>query len=225
MPHFEKMSYDNSELLRAYCSGVAAYGTPLYGAVARGIVAWVREVLCDPEAGAFFTSQDADVGAGDDGDYWTWTLDEARAVLDERELEVCRAVFDIEPRGEMHHNPAKNVLWLKRDPTAAEGELVDSALRKLKVDSAATWVLLDAAGKQHDSQQFARWLGGLRDRGTREVVFLCGDDFGFPDDVASAANAKLSLSPLTMPHELARVVLAEQIYRSFAILASHPYPK
>ena len=100
-----------------------------------------------------------------------------------------------------------------------------TALRKLKIDSAATWVLLDAAGKQHTSQQFARWLGGLRDRGTREVVFLCGDDFGFPDEVARAATVKLSLSTLTMPHELARVVLAEQLYRAFAILAGHPYPK
>jgi len=100
-----------------------------------------------------------------------------------------------------------------------------AALRKLKVDSAATWVLLDAAGKQHTSHEFARWLGGLRDRGTREVVFLCGDDFGFPDEVASTGTVKVSLSPLTMPHELARVVLAEQIYRAFAILANHPYPK
>jgi 23S rRNA (pseudouridine1915-N3)-methyltransferase len=100
-----------------------------------------------------------------------------------------------------------------------------AALRKLKVDSAATWILLDAAGKQHTSEQFAAWLGQQRDRGTRELVFLCGDDFGFPDDVARAAQVKLSLSTFTMPHDFARVVLAEQIYRAFAILANHPYPK
>ncbi len=104
-------------------------------------------------------------------------------------------------------------------------EATANALRKLKIDSAATWVLLDAAGQQHTSHEFARWLGSLRDRGIRELVFLCGDDFGFPDEVASAATIKLSLSPLTMPHDLARVVLAEQIYRAFAILAGHPYPK
>ena len=132
VPHFEKMSYDNSELLRAYCSGTAAYGTPLYRTVATGIVDWVREVLCDADGGAFFTSQDADVGAGDDGDYWTWTLDEAQAVLDPRELEVSRAVFDVEPHGEMHHNPAKNVLWLKEDPAAEQRDVVTTALRKLK---------------------------------------------------------------------------------------------
>jgi len=100
-----------------------------------------------------------------------------------------------------------------------------AALRKLKLDSAATTVLLDAAGKQFISQQFAKWLGDLRDRGTRELVFLCGDAEGFPADLRSGAKHKISLSTLTMPHEFARVLLAEQIYRAFAILAGHPYPK
>jgi len=100
-----------------------------------------------------------------------------------------------------------------------------SALRKLKIEPAATVVLLDAAGKQFTSQQFARWLADLRDRGTRELVFLCGDADGFPAGLRAAAKEKISLSSLTMPHEFARVVLAEQIYRAFAILAGHPYPK
>src|SRR5579862_3861616 len=82
-----------------------------------------------------------------------------------------------------------------------------AALRKLKLDSSATIVLLDAAGKQFTSQQFAKWLGDLRDRGTRELVFLCGDAEGFPADLR-AAQQKISLSTLTMPHEFARVVLA-----------------
>ena len=100
-----------------------------------------------------------------------------------------------------------------------------AALRKLKLDSSAAVVLLDAAGKQLTSQQFARWLGDLRDRATRELVFLCGDADGFPDELRARAKQKISLSTLTMPHEFARVVLAEQIYRAFAILAGHPYPK
>jgi 23S rRNA (pseudouridine1915-N3)-methyltransferase len=100
-----------------------------------------------------------------------------------------------------------------------------AALRKLKIDPSATVVLLDAAGKQFTSQQFARWLGDLRDRGMRELVFLCGDAEGFPAELRASANQKISLSALTMPHEFARVVLAEQIYRAFAILAGHPYPK
>lgn len=100
-----------------------------------------------------------------------------------------------------------------------------AALRKLEIEPHATLVLLDAAGKQFTSQQFARWLGDLRDRGARELVFLCGDAEGFPAHLRDAARQKLSLSTLTMPHEFARVVLAEQIYRAFAILAGHPYPK
>ncbi len=100
-----------------------------------------------------------------------------------------------------------------------------AALRKLNLDSSATIVLLDAAGKQFTSQQFARWLGDLRDRGARELVFLCGDAEGFPAELRAGAKQKISLSTLTMPHEFARVVLAEQIYRAFAILAGHPYPK
>ncbi|MGB0035671.1 MAG: 23S rRNA (pseudouridine(1915)-N(3))-methyltransferase RlmH [Candidatus Acidiferrales bacterium] len=100
-----------------------------------------------------------------------------------------------------------------------------AALKKLKIEPSASIILLDAAGKQFTSQQFARWLGDLRDRGVRELVFLCGDAEGFPDELRARAKQKISLSTLTMPHEFARVVLAEQIYRAFAILAGHPYPK
>lgn len=100
-----------------------------------------------------------------------------------------------------------------------------AALRKLKIEPGATVVLLDVAGKQLTSHEFAHWLRDLRDRGMREVIFLCGDARGFPDELRMKAKQKISLSTLTMPHEFARVVLAEQIYRAFAILAGHPYPK
>lgn len=100
-----------------------------------------------------------------------------------------------------------------------------ASLRKLKIGPSSTVVLLDAAGKQWTSQRFARWLGDIRDGGTRELVFLCGDAEGFPADLRARATHSVSLSTLTMPHEFARVILAEQIYRAFAILAGHPYPK
>jgi uncharacterized protein YyaL (SSP411 family) len=133
VPHFEKMSYDNSELLRAYCAAYAAFGTPRWREVASGIVDWVFEVLADRTHGAFAASQDADVGADDDGDYWTWTVDEASAALSPDEFDVARRVFDIEPDGEMHHNPAKNVLWRRREPaTDAERSRLRTALDKLK---------------------------------------------------------------------------------------------
>lgn len=100
-----------------------------------------------------------------------------------------------------------------------------AALRRLEFPSGATVVLLDAAGKQFTSAEFARWLGKERDRGARELIFLGGGADGFPEAVRKQATMKISLTSLTMPHELARVVLAEQIYRGFAILAGHPYPK
>jgi len=100
-----------------------------------------------------------------------------------------------------------------------------AALRRIELTAGATVVLLDAAGKQFSSEQFARWLGGCRDRGARELAFLCGAAGGFPDALARRATVKMSLSPLTFSHELARVMLAEQIYRAFAQLAGHPYPK
>ncbi len=101
----------------------------------------------------------------------------------------------------------------------------DAAIKKLDADRAATAVLLDAAGKTLDSNALAKWLGELRDRGTRELIFLCGDADGFPDNLRQRAHQKLSLSPMTFSHELARVMLAEQLYRAFAILSGSPYPK
>ena len=111
VPHFEKMSYDNSELLKAYLDAYALFGTDEYAVAARGIVGWVLEVMADPEGG-YAASQDADVGLDDDGDYFTWTRDEAAAVLTPAELEAASAYYDIGTAGEMHHNPSKNVLFV-----------------------------------------------------------------------------------------------------------------
>jgi 23S rRNA (pseudouridine1915-N3)-methyltransferase len=101
----------------------------------------------------------------------------------------------------------------------------DAARKKLDADRAATVVLLDAVGKNLDSNALAKWLGEQRDRGTRELIFLCGDADGFPDALRQRAQQKLSLSAMTFSHELARVMLAEQLYRAFAILSGSPYPK
>jgi uncharacterized protein len=135
VPHFEKMAYDNSELLHAYVNGYAALGTPLFKEVAQGIVAWVLEALSDREGGAFFTSQDADVAFGDDGDYWTWTPDEIQEALnDEEAYHVVRRVYDVETPGEMQHDHEKNVLWWSADPADdAEWRVLREAVAKLKV--------------------------------------------------------------------------------------------
>lgn len=101
----------------------------------------------------------------------------------------------------------------------------EAALKKLDADRAATSILLDAGGKVYDSTSFAKWLGEQRDRGTREIIFVCGDADGFPDALRERVKQKISLSSMTYSHELARVMLAEQIYRAFAILSGSPYPK
>jgi 23S rRNA (pseudouridine1915-N3)-methyltransferase len=100
-----------------------------------------------------------------------------------------------------------------------------AAMRRLEIPAGATVVLLDDAGKNFDSKQFAVWLGACRDRSVRHVVFLCGGAEGFPNELSRRATLRISLSPLTFSHELARLMLAEQLYRAFTILAGHPYPK
>jgi 23S rRNA (pseudouridine1915-N3)-methyltransferase len=102
---------------------------------------------------------------------------------------------------------------------------VDAALKKLETDRAATVVLLEASGKSFDSNALAKWLSELRDRGTRELIFLCGGADGFAERLRQRAHQRLSLSNMTFSHELARVMLAEQLYRAFAILSGSPYPK
>ncbi|HXA55877.1 MAG TPA: 23S rRNA (pseudouridine(1915)-N(3))-methyltransferase RlmH [Candidatus Acidoferrum sp.] len=135
-------------------------------------------------------------------------------MLGKTRREECRALFD------------DYASRIRRYADLEVHELRDaSSVRKVKLDPNAMAVFLDAAGKQFTSGQFAKWLGDIRDRGTREVLFICGDAEGFPAELRAKATEKLSLSTLTMPHEFARVVLAEQIYRAFAILAGHPYPK
>jgi 23S rRNA (pseudouridine1915-N3)-methyltransferase len=100
-----------------------------------------------------------------------------------------------------------------------------AALKKLDADHAATVVLLDAAGKAYSSEAFAKWLADHRDRSTRQITFVCGDANGFPDEFRARGQTKLSLSAMTFSHELARVMLAEQLYRAFAILSGSPYPR
>jgi uncharacterized protein len=137
VPHFEKMTYDNSELLRNYLHGYQVTGEPLFREIAQGIIAWVGEVLCDPARGGFYASQDADQTLDDDGDYFTWTQPEARAVLTPDESRVAEAYYDIGPRGEMHHNAEKNVLWI--------GAGIEALARKLGMEESNARILLARA--------------------------------------------------------------------------------
>jgi uncharacterized protein YyaL (SSP411 family) len=149
VPHFEKMTYDNSELLRNYLHGYQATGRPLFRETAEGIIAWIGEVLCDPARGGFYSSQDADQTLDDDGDYFTWTQQEVRAVLTPDESRVAEAYYDIGPRGEMHHSAEKNVLWI--------GSSIDALAKNLGMDEAnARLLLARAKGKMLQARRERR---------------------------------------------------------------------
>ncbi len=84
-------------------------------------------------------------------------------------------------------------------------------------------VLLDSRGKQMTSEAFAAWLGARRDEGTQHIVFAIGPASGWSDAARARAQLLLSLGQMTLAHSLARLVMAEQIYRAYAILTGHPY--
>jgi len=123
VPHFEKMCYDNSELLKNYVHGYQVTGTKFFADVALDIIRWTEEWLSDRERGGFYASQDADHSMEDDGDYFTWTVAEAKAALSEEESAVACLHYDINEIGEMHHNPAKNVLYVRASIEEIAGRL------------------------------------------------------------------------------------------------------
>jgi hypothetical protein len=134
VPHFEKMLYDNTELLRNYVHGYQSFVREDFLQTAREIVAWLDATMTDRERGGFYASQDADIDLDDDGDYFTWTLDEARAALNPAELEFAAGYWDIGELGDMHHNPAKNVLLVKQtvEELAAQSGRSADELRSLR---------------------------------------------------------------------------------------------
>jgi 23S rRNA (pseudouridine1915-N3)-methyltransferase len=103
-----------------------------------------------------------------------------------------------------------------------EGALLKQ-LEKAGVRPAHSLVLLDSRGKQLTSEQFAEYLQQQQERGTQSLLFAVGGADGFSDTARAAASFLLSLGKMTLPHELARVVLLEQLYRGFTILKGHPY--
>jgi 23S rRNA (pseudouridine1915-N3)-methyltransferase len=92
-----------------------------------------------------------------------------------------------------------------------------------KAGSKSTLILMDSRGKEFSSEQFAKFLGDYQDRNPLPIIFAVGGADGFGNATISAANHIISLGKMTLAHELARVVLLEQIYRAFTILKGHPY--
>lgn len=108
-------------------------------------------------------------------------------------------------------------------PIFSSEEVLFQSLHRQRTRTAPYLVLLDSRGKQFTSEQFAQWLGKHRDQGQQAIIFAIGPADGWSDEARKQANLLLSLGPMTLQHELARVVLSEQIYRAFTILSGHPY--
>jgi uncharacterized protein YyaL (SSP411 family) len=148
VPHFEKMCYDNSELLKNYVHAYQATGSEFFADVARDIIRWMDEWLSDRDRGGFYASQDADISLDDDGDYFTWTLDEAKAVLTEEEAQIASLHYDINEIGEMHHNPAKNVLYVRAP--------VEEISKRLNVEPSKVKALLASAKEKLYAERLKR---------------------------------------------------------------------
>jgi 23S rRNA (pseudouridine1915-N3)-methyltransferase len=87
----------------------------------------------------------------------------------------------------------------------------------------ALLVLLDSRGRQLSSEGLAEWIRTERDGGRQRLIFAIGPADGWTEAARARAGMLLSLGPMTLPHELARLVLVEQVYRAFTILEGHPY--
>lgn len=110
-----------------------------------------------------------------------------------------------------------------RGPTAAARMAAEALVMLGKVPSSHKLICLDREGERLNSMEFARLLGGFRDKGVFGLAFLVGGAEGLAPEALARADKTLSLSPMTLPHGLARIVLAEQLYRAMTIIAGHPY--
>ena len=121
---------------------------------------------------------------------------------------------------------------IAEDFLARAGRYAPAEMREIRPDRTNLWekhptarkIFLDPAGKPMDSAAFAKLIARGEMEG-RDAVFLIGGHDGLPWGWAERADLLLSLSSMTLPHELARAMLAEQIYRAFATLRGHPYPR
>jgi len=104
-----------------------------------------------------------------------------------------------------------------------EAALLSMCGRDAKSGAKSTLVLMDSRGREFLSEQFARFLGDYQDRNPLPLVLAVGGPDGFSGETKAAAQHTISLGKMTLAHELARVVLLEQVYRAFTILKGHPY--
>ena len=139
----------------------------------------------------------------------------------------CRALVD-EYVGRLRHYTTIEHTELRevrvtRTPAEALSEEADKLRRRCGPDTVR--IAMDERGELLTSVQLAQRIEGWRDRGTRHIAFFLGSAYGLDPEFVGECEHRLALSPMTLPHELARVMLAEQLYRAMTILRGEPYHK
>jgi len=124
------------------------------------------------------------------------------------------APFDIRYTGDVRNT--RNLTQAQQKDAEGRAILAD-------LNAADHVVLLDEHGTQRTSMDFSAWLQRRMAAGSRRLVFVVGGPYGFSPQVHERANEKISLSNMTFPHELVRLVFVEQLYRAFTILRHEPY--
>jgi uncharacterized protein len=192
VPHFEKMASDNGVLLATYARAGAAFDDPALAEVAARIVSHYVDVAPDlVRAGGFPASQDADLGPGDDGSYWTWTLEEVRSALggDERQVAIAIARYGLDDSASsMHLDPSRHVLH-----------------RSAGIDTIARRFELAPADAVREVEGIERTLKAVRDTRPRPFV----DESLYAGMVALVAGGHLAAARyLAIPHALDRAIAA-----------------
>jgi len=140
--------------------------------------------------------------------------------------------FLIEGENEYHKRLAKYILFekieipdLKNAKSLSESQIKieEGKLILSKLDKSTLLVLLDEKGKDFTSMQFSKWIQDEMNRSHKVITFVIGGAYGFSDDVYKTAHQKISLSKMTLSHQMIRMFFLEQVYRAFSILNHEPY--
>jgi 23S rRNA (pseudouridine1915-N3)-methyltransferase len=130
--------------------------------------------------------------------------------------------IDFEPMVQNYLERSSALTRCRTDVFRSEDAFLEF-LNKQQGRTPAIAVLLDSRGRQMTSEAFASWLGARRDEGSQHIVFAIGPASGWSDAARKRAQLLLSFGQMTIAHALARLVMAEQIYRACTILTGHPY--
>ena len=136
-------------------------------------------------------------------------------------------IFDKNPTGIIISEYLKRFPWkIEFKQLNAENSLKKTSQKMLNaVGKVNLIILLDKGGKHYSSKGFASYLNNLNNRGVNKIAFLIGGAEGFHADIYDNVQESISLGYMTYSHKLAKLILVEQLYRSWTILSNHPYPR